>query len=75
MIFQIAFLCGQNSGFLDALWGIWRWGHVAVPLSKTQPTQSLEYYVKDSESVAVIATKELVDKVRKFYPLTQEKHN
>ena len=49
---------------MDSLWGIWRWGHVAVPLSKTQPTASLEYYVKDSDSVAVIATKELVDKVR-----------
>ena len=47
---------------------------MAVPLSKTQPTQSLEYYVKDSESVAVIATKELVDKVRTFYQLTRKRY-
>ena len=63
----MSFLCGNNASFVDALWGIWRWGNVAVPLSKTQPTQSLEYYVKDSDSVAVIATRELVDKVGTFY--------
>ena len=64
--YQISFLCGNNSSFVDALWGIWRWGHVAVPLSKTQPTQSLEYYVKDSDSTAVITTRDLVVKVSCF---------
>ena len=60
---KISFLCGNNSTFVDALWGIWRWGHVGVPLCKTHPTSSLEYYVKDSNSLAVIATRDLVDKV------------
>ena len=60
---KISLLCGNNSSFVDSPWGIWRWGDVAVPLSKTQPTQSLEYYVKDSDSSAVTATRELIDKV------------
>ena len=70
---KISFLCNNNSGFLDALWGIWRWGHVAVPLCKTHPTASLEYYVKDSNSQAVIATKDLVDKVIKITVATLER--
>ena len=61
---KISFLCSNNSTFVDAMWGIWRWGHVAVPLCQAHPTSSLEYYVKDSKSSAVIATKGLVDKVR-----------
>lgn len=63
---KISFLCGNNSSFVDAMWGIWRWGHVCVPLCKTHPTASLEYYVKDSDSLAVIATKDLVDKIMPF---------
>ena len=60
---NVSFLCGNNSSFVDALWGIWRQGSVAVPLCRTQPPHSLEYYIKDSSSDAVITTKEFVDKI------------
>ena len=40
-----------------------RWGHVCVPLDKSQSMASLEFTVKDSNSLAVITTKEHVDKV------------
>jgi len=63
---KISFLCGNNSKFLYSMWGIWRWGHVCVPLDKSQSIDSLEFTVKDSSSLAVIATKELVDRVHPF---------
>ena len=65
---KISFLCDNDSSYINTLFGIWRAGHVAVPLCKTHPSQNLEYYVKDSESVAVIASKTQISKVM---PLTQ----
>ena len=67
---KISFLCGNNSKFLYSMWGIWRWGHVCVPLDKSQSIDSLEFTVKDSSSLAVIATKELVDRVSSTHPFS-----
>ena len=63
---KISFLCDNDSSYINTLFGIWRAGHVAVPLCKTHPSQNLEYYVKDSESVAVIASKTQISKVMPF---------
>ena len=63
---KISFLCDNDSSYINTLFGIWRAGHVAVPLCKTHPSQNLEYYVKDSESVAVIASKTQINKVIPF---------
>ena len=63
---KISFLCDNDSSYINTLFGIWRAGHVAVPLCKTHPSQNLEYYVNDSESVAVIASKNQIDKVVPF---------
>ena len=63
---KISFLCGNDSAYINILLGIWKAGHVAVPLCKTHPSQTLEYYVKDSESSAIVATRNLIDKVLPF---------
>ena len=63
---KISFLCDNDSTYINTLFGIWRAGHVAVPLCKTHPSQNLEYYVNDSESVAVIASKTQISKVMPF---------
>ena len=63
---KISFLCDNDSSYINTLFGIWRAGHVAVPLCKTHPSKNLEYYVTDSESVAVIASKSQIDKVVPF---------
>ena len=63
---KISFLCDNDSSYINTLFGIWRAGHVAVPLCKTHPSQNLEYYVKDSESVAVIASNTQISKVMPF---------
>merc|ERR1712038_293502 len=70
---KISFLCGNNIKFVDAMWGIWRWGHVCVPLDKSQSMASLEFTVKDSNSLAVITTKEHVDKVYPFMKNSEKK--
>jgi len=70
---KISFLCGNNVNFVDAMWGIWRWGHVCVPLDKSQSMASLEFTVKDSNSLAVITTKEFVDKVHPFMKNSDKK--
>ena len=39
---------------------------MAVPLCKSHPSQTLQYYVNDSESVALIATESQINKVMPF---------
>ena len=63
---KISFLCENNSSYVNTLFGIWKAGQVAVPLCKSHPSQTLEYYVTDSDSVALIASQEHIDKVTPF---------
>ena len=63
---KISFLCENDSTYINTLLGIWEAGQVAVPLCKSHPSQTLEYYVNDSESVAVIATKSQIEKIIPF---------
>ena len=63
---KISFLCDNDSSYINTLLGIWEAGQVAVPLCKSHPSQTLQYYVKDSESVAVIATESQINKVMPF---------
>jgi malonyl-CoA/methylmalonyl-CoA synthetase len=63
---KVSFLCENDSSYIKTLLGIWEAGQVAVPLCKSHPSQTLEYYVNDSESVAVIATESQINKVMPF---------
>ena len=63
---KISFLCENNSSYVNTLFGIWKAGQVAVPLCKSHPSQTLEYYVNDSDSVALIASEEHINKVTPF---------
>ena len=63
---KISFLCENDSKYINTLFGIWKAGQVAVPLCKAHPSQTLEYYVNDSESVAIIATESQISKVMPF---------
>ena len=63
---KISFLCENDSSYINTLLGIWEAGQVAVPLCKSHPSQTLEYYVNDSDSVAVIATESQINKVMPF---------
>ena len=63
---KISFLCENNSSYVNTLFGIWKAGQVAVPLCKSHPSQTLEYYVTDSDSVALIASEEHINKVTPF---------
>ena len=63
---KISFLCENNSSYVNTLFGIWKAGQVAVPLCKSHPSKTLEYYVTDSDSVALIASEEHINKVTPF---------
>ena len=63
---KISFLCENDSSYINTLLGIWEAGQVAVPLCKSHPSQTLQYYVNDSESVALIATESQINKVMPF---------
>ena len=63
---KISFLCENDSSYINTLLGIWKAGQVAVPLCKTHPSQTLEYYVNDSESAAIIATEGQINKILPF---------
>ena len=63
---SVSFLCGNDSTYSNTLFGIWKSGNIAVPLSISHPSSSLEYYIQDSESVAIITTKHFVDKIHHF---------
>lgn len=62
----ISILCGNDSTFSEAIFGVWKSGNIAVPLCKSHPSPSLEYCIKDSESSALITTKTFLDKAQNY---------
>lgn len=62
---NVAFLCGNDASYAISQFGIWKSGNSCVPLFKSHPTKSLEYYVDDSRSRIIIASKSYADKVKK----------
>jgi acyl-CoA synthetase (AMP-forming)/AMP-acid ligase II len=62
---NVAFLCGNDASYAVSQFGIWKSGNACVPLFKSHPTKSLGYYVDDSRSRVIIASKSYADKVVK----------
>lgn len=53
---KVAFLCENDISYLVSLFGIWRAGGVAVPLSKSHPQSELQYFIEDSQSSLVLSS-------------------
>ncbi|MCH2202255.1 MAG: acyl-CoA synthetase [Fuerstiella sp.] len=54
---RVAFLMPPGPDYIAALWGIWRAGGLAVPLSAKATHEELKYTLNDSQSSVVIADK------------------
>ena len=65
----VAFLARPGFQYVAVQWGIWRAGGIAVPLSPLHPRPELEYFLKDTGAVAVVAQPEFVERLS---PLAQE---
>lgn len=51
---RVAFMVSPDMSYVDAQWGIWRAGGIAVPLCGTHPPPELEYVLEDSGASIVI---------------------
>ena len=60
---RVAFLVPAGFDYVRCLWGIWRAGGVAMPLSHSATEHELEYALTDSESSIVITTAALAPKL------------
>jgi malonyl-CoA/methylmalonyl-CoA synthetase len=60
----VAFLVPPGFQYVALLWGIWRAGGIAVPLSLFHPRPELEYVIEDTAPAAVIAHPDFVDRLR-----------
>ncbi|MEW5912770.1 MAG: acyl-CoA synthetase [Thermodesulfobacteriota bacterium] len=65
---RVAFLAPRGFTWTALLWGIWRAGGVAVPLSELHPPAELAYAIADSQATLVAAHPEYADRLR---PLAQ----
>lgn len=61
---RIAFLAFPGEQYIQAQWGIWRAGGIAVPLSLSATKQELEYTLTDSQASTVIAGSGLANKIK-----------
>ena len=59
----VAFLAPPGFDYVALLWGIWRAGGIAVPLSLFHPRPELEYVLEDTSPAAVIAHPDFVDRL------------
>ncbi len=60
---RVAFLVPAGFDYVRSLWGIWRAGGVAMPLSHSATEQELEYALTDSAASIVITTSALAPKL------------
>lgn len=60
---RVAYLVPPGKRYVQAQWGIWRAGGIAVPLSLSATEKELEYTLRDSQASMVIATSELAGNV------------
>lgn len=58
---RISFLCQNDVTFVIAQWACWMSGHVAVPLSRTDPPSQLQYYIENSQSSVIVTTEEFLE--------------
>jgi malonyl-CoA/methylmalonyl-CoA synthetase len=54
---RVAFMVAPGFDYVAVLWGIWRAGGIAVPLSPSHPGPELEYVLDDTGAEAVVADK------------------
>ena len=66
---RIIFLVPAGRDYVVSLWGIWRAGATAVPLSLTETTREITYKVTDTNPTALIAHP---DYMGTLLPLAQE---
>jgi malonyl-CoA/methylmalonyl-CoA synthetase len=52
---RVAFLIPPGFDYTAVLWGVWRAGGIAVPLSLQQTQQELAHVIEDSDAAVVIA--------------------
>jgi malonyl-CoA/methylmalonyl-CoA synthetase len=52
---RVAFMVAPGFDYVAVLWGIWRAGGIAVPLSPSHPGPELEYVLDDTGAEAVVA--------------------
>jgi malonyl-CoA/methylmalonyl-CoA synthetase len=52
---RVAFMVAPGFDYVAVLWGIWRAGGIAVPLSPLHPGPELEYVLDDTGAEAVVA--------------------
>ena len=55
---RVAFMVNPGFKYVQALWGIWQAGGVAVPLCITHPFPSLSYVLEDTGASVLIISKE-----------------
>jgi malonyl-CoA/methylmalonyl-CoA synthetase len=51
---RVAFMVGPGFDYVAVLWGIWRAGGIAVPLSPSHPVPEIEYVLDDTGAEAVV---------------------
>eukprot|EP00088_Acartia_fossae_P033941 TRINITY_DN3481_c0_g1_i3.p1 TRINITY_DN3481_c0_g1~~TRINITY_DN3481_c0_g1_i3.p1 ORF type:complete len:537 (-),score=68.13 TRINITY_DN3481_c0_g1_i3:162-1772(-) len=59
----VAFMSGNNKEYLVAQWAVWLSGSVAVPLCASHPTDSIRYYLEDSQAGITLVTETLKQKL------------
>ncbi|MGD9632837.1 MAG: acyl-CoA synthetase [Pirellulales bacterium] len=60
---RIAYLIPAGERYVQAQWGIWRAGGIAVPLGTSATEKELEYVLTDSQTDAVIVASELAERI------------
>ncbi len=60
---RVAYLAPPGEHYIQAQWGIWRAGGIAVPLGLSATEKELEYALTDSQADTLIVTSELAERV------------
>ena len=60
---RVAFMAPAGYEYVAALWGIWRAGGVAVPLSLSATAPELEFVLADAQAACVVTAKQERDRI------------
>jgi malonyl-CoA/methylmalonyl-CoA synthetase len=61
---RVVFLTPPDFLYVATLWGIWRAGGIAVPLSGVQPPAEWDHVIADSRAISVVAGPEFESAIR-----------